>query len=121
MLYVQEDREGVAHLEICRDVLLEEGVFFTDGNCARWKEIKRYYCLEDLARLNWKIIRTRNCYSDEYRLRKAAEVLVPSPVSPDKVQAVYVKTRSKLREVEASMKSSKRQLKIVVNTDLYEF
>src|SRR5262245_18660625 len=71
MLYVQQDRRSIAHLEIDPCVLQLDGSVFTDGNAAA-NGTRLYARLEDLARLDWRIINTPNCYSKEYKRKKAA-------------------------------------------------
>jgi len=54
-------------------------VIFTDGNAAA-SETKFYTEPDGLDKLDWKVINTQNCYSKEYKHKKAAEVLVPDSV-----------------------------------------
>lgn len=51
---------------------------FTDGNAAKATIV--YDDISDLDKIDWKIIRTTDCWSRKYRDKKAAEVLVPEQV-----------------------------------------
>ena len=66
-----------------------DGVLSTDGNaaCSETKFFK-----DDGARpfLDWNILRTRNCYSKEYKRRKCAEVLVPDRVPVECMRQICV-------------------------------
>lgn len=80
------------------DLLDLPGVLTTDGNAASHRT-SFYYGREGLDQLNWKILTTRNCYSPDYKWRKAAEVLVPDCINPDLIDYVAVSsmaTRTKL-------------------------
>lgn len=93
MLYVQQDRRGIAHLEVDSAVLQLDGCVFTDGNAAS-NETRVYDRLEELAQLDWRVIRTTKCYSKEYKRKKAAEVLAISPVPPRYLRRVHVADQS---------------------------
>lgn len=75
-------------------------IFFTDGNAASY-ETSFYDHITDLDSLNWDIIRTRNCSSDVYRRKKAAEVLIPDQISPDFFRRIVVydqKSKTQLKK-----------------------
>jgi len=128
MLYVQEDRDVVAHLEVTPLLLLHKGVFFSDGNCAS-PATDVFYDLEDLECLDWDIILfERNCWSREYKRVKAAEVLVPEQVHPVFIKRIHVRTEIVRLRVEAALREDAREngdtshkCEIVVSPDLYEF
>ena len=71
------------------DVLDVPGVLTTDGNAA--SEATTFYRgRAGLQYLDWKILRTRDCYSPEYKRRKAAEVLVPGKIDAALIKHVAV-------------------------------
>jgi len=83
-LYCQEK---ILYICIDREILAEEGVCFSDGNVANYNT--KIYCdLNDLRKLNWKIIRDtswkrKNPFEEQEAKRiKGAEVLVPKRVVP---------------------------------------
>ncbi|MFC1937065.1 DarT ssDNA thymidine ADP-ribosyltransferase family protein [Chloroflexota bacterium] len=58
-------------------VLQIHGIRYTAGNAAARATIF-HRAPVDLSVLDWKVIRTNNCFSKKYKRRKAAEVLVPN-------------------------------------------
>ena len=76
MLYVQAEKRTIAHLVITPSVLEHQGTLFTDGNAAA-RGTRFFSRVEDLSQLDWRVIRTPNCYTPEWKRRKAAEVLLP--------------------------------------------
>ena len=96
---VQRKGPTTAHVQVDPGILTEDGVFFSDGNCAA-DETDIYDNLHMLERLNWEAIRARSFrngdwpavpdpYTGEpranptYKRCKSAEVLVPKRVSPE--------------------------------------
>lgn len=66
------------------------GTVFTDGNVASG-ETYIYTDLECLSELDWHVVReVPNCYSREYKRKKAAEVLVPDHIPSDYFLRVVV-------------------------------
>ena len=56
----------------------------------RSDSVRIFRGVEALDSLDWRIIDTRDCYSREYKHKKAAEVLVPNRVSPRLIRRVAV-------------------------------
>jgi len=82
-------------------VFRSKGIYFTEGNAAS-SATKFFTSPTDLARLDWVIIRTPNCYSAEYKRKKSAEVLVPNEVSADYIVGIVVfndKAKRRLRDI----------------------
>jgi hypothetical protein len=66
-----------------------DGVLSTDGNAAS-NESQFFEGDGAMPHLDWQIIRTRNCYSKEYKRRKCAEVLVPEHVPVTCIRRISV-------------------------------
>lgn len=82
MDYVTIPQEHLVFIEVdAIQVFKMPGVIFTDGNAAS-RATNFYTDLADLDRLDWQVLRTPNCWSSEYKRKKAAEVLVPKWVPP---------------------------------------
>ncbi|MBI3940396.1 MAG: DUF4433 domain-containing protein [Acidobacteria bacterium] len=92
MLYVQRDQSAVVHLELDLKVLSVAGTVFSDGNAAA-RNTQFYRDPEDIERLYWDVIPLQNCFSKGYKCKKAAEVLVRSPVSPRYILKVHVRDK----------------------------
>jgi hypothetical protein len=98
-------------VEVSNDVLDFEGAWMSDGNAAKGKT--SFYPQRSGAReVDWEIIDTPNCYSETYRWRKAAEVLVPDRVPPRYFTRICVRTpraRARVRrEIDALLRSRVR-------------
>lgn len=101
MLYVQRDKRSIAHLLITPAVLEHEGTLFTDGNAAS-RGSRLFNSLEDLNQLDWHVLGRSDCYWPEWKRKKAAEVLLPSPVSPSLIKRIHVMdavTRGKIEDL----------------------
>jgi hypothetical protein len=105
MLYVQHGRRReVAHLELSIDVFDIPGAIFTDGNAAH--ESTTYFRDPgDLSRLVWHVIHEPRCYSIDWKHWKAAELLLPSPVSPSSIERVHVMDEAQRRDVQSMLPS----------------
>jgi hypothetical protein len=117
MLYVQDNKAVIAHLEIDPALLAVEGTYFSDGNAAS-NGTRFFYALEDLDELDWSVIRTPDCWSREYKRKKAAEVLAPSPVEPAWITRVHVMNNAARRSAMAQLRG--RGVAVVVSPYLYE-
>ena len=76
------------------------GVWTTDGNAAS-RSTTIYPGRGALQSLDWVILRTRNCFSSEYKRKKCAAVLVPDRIGPDLFARICVhsdRSRVKLCE-----------------------
>ena len=78
------DQEELVFIEVdAVKAFSTPGAVFTDGNVASG-ETYIHTDLEGLSELDWHVIReVPNCYSREYKRKKAAEVLVPDHVPSD--------------------------------------
>ncbi len=88
MLYVQGDQDNIVILEVRRELILKDGVLFTDGNAAS-NSTDFYNDLSDLDNLDWECLRAK--YWTEFidgKRTMMAEVLVPDVVSVDKIEAI---------------------------------
>lgn len=83
--------KDIVLLRLSRKLMLQKGVWFTDGNAANDPTLF-YNKLEDLDKLDWDCIRARywNDYEDGKR-KCMAEILVP-----DKISENYIKRKSHL-------------------------
>ena len=81
-----------------------KGVIFTDGNAAS-NETNFYTRIEDIIQLDWDIIRTQDCYTREYKRKKAAEVLVPDRVPAELIKRVVVASKEARRALRQSIKN----------------
>lgn len=88
MLYVQQSQFAIAHLEIDPAVVATAGTVFSDGNAAS-NETRFFADARDLAELDWHVIRTDNCFSRNYKRKKAAEVLAASPVEARYIRRIH--------------------------------
>lgn len=110
--------EDIVFLRLSRKLMLQQGVWFTDGNAAN-TPTQAYNSLEDLDKLDWKCIRAEYWTEYEDGKRKCmAEILVP-----DKISANYIKRRSYLfvQDQEAKNRIEKviPSARVYVNDDLY--
>jgi len=93
----RELQEKIIYLHIDPHVLDLPNVVFTDGN-ARSERTAFYDRLEDLKRLDWKILRAKYWGDndrekhDENKRRRAAEVLVPDCIPVSYSQRITVMT-----------------------------
>ena len=83
--------EGIVLLRLPRMLMLQKGVWFTDGNAANTPTLS-YDNLEDLDKLDWECIRAEYWTEYEDGKRKCmAEILIP-----DKISANYIKRKAYL-------------------------
>lgn len=107
-------------------VLQLDGVLSTDGNAASG-DTSFYHGDGALPHLDWQVLNCPNCYSREYKRKKAAEVLVPDMVTIDVIDRVSTFSDGALRRLEATSRKIAKLLKveeadlppIQVNTGLY--
>ena len=99
---------------VCKSVLLEPGVYFSDGNAAS-SRTKIYSGLKNLKHLNWEIIYDEFWYAfkplygksllipdEEVKRLKQAEVLVPRKIPPEKIRRIVVSSsvvKTRLKEI----------------------
>jgi hypothetical protein len=78
-------------------------ILSTDGNAAS-DDTTFYRGMGAWDQLDWKVLRTPNCFSREYRRKKAAEVLVPDSLPRDHFVHLVVRkaeTSKKLTDIVA--------------------
>jgi hypothetical protein len=83
-------------------IFRKAGVVFTDGNAAA-TGTSFFMDTANLNSLDWTIIRTPNCFSDEYKRKKAAEVLVPDQVPIDCFIRIVVFSEGANKELNTSV------------------
>lgn len=87
-------------IEVSNEVLDLDDTWMSDGNAT--SEATGFYPQRTGAEaVIWEIVDTRDCYSQEYKWRKAAEVLVPDRVPPRYFSRICVRTpraRTQLRK-----------------------
>jgi hypothetical protein len=100
-LFYMADNTPMLHEKVSQDpnvILLQirldaancKGVYFTDGNLAV-HSTSVFSDPEDLVKLNWSIILSRNpAYSDEWKRMRMAEVLILSVCPPEFIQNIHV-------------------------------
>lgn len=76
------------------------GVLFTNGNAAKF-ETQFFSSPTNLDKLAWHIIRTYNCFSEEYKWKKAAEVLVPRKIPTRMFKRIVIYSRDARSRLEA--------------------
>jgi len=95
MLYVRKELQNdLVVLYVDRDVILQTGVIFADGNAAS-ERIRFFSDIADLSRLDWDCLRA--AYWTEFpegSRKRCAEVLVPESVPADWIRRVVTKTDS---------------------------
>lgn len=99
---IQRKYPGRKMVYICirAEIIGEKGVCFSDGNIANTQEIagmkhstKIYSELKDLEKLDWKRIKQFdqvNCFFDEAKRIKSAEVLVPAKIDHSWIEKLIV-------------------------------
>lgn len=105
-------------LRLSRKLMLQKGVWFTDGNAANTPTLS-YDSLEDLDKLDWECIRAEYWTDYEDGKRKCmAEILIP-----DKISANYIKRRSHLfvenQETRNRIEAILPDTRIAINKDMY--
>jgi hypothetical protein len=81
--YVKNQDTTITFIEIATAMVFKKkGVLYTDGNAASG-DTEFFRDASGIDQINWKIVlHTPNCYSQEYKRIKCAEVLVPDRVDP---------------------------------------
>lgn len=118
MLYVQEDAEAIAHIEVVPFVLRLKGTFFADGNAAA-QETNFYYDKNSLHKLDWQIIHERHGWDPEFKRKKSAEVLVPDRVGREYFKRIHVSSRAAWVRSKPLFKGYRT--KLIVSRELYEW
>lgn len=121
MLYVTCHDGGlqndVAVLKIDIEILENDGVSFSDRNCAK-HDVNIFTDLSDLTNLKWDIIKTKNCWSQAYRPYKSAEVLVFNKVDVSYIYSVFLATQETKRKVDRMVQT---EMKGIINVKPNEF
>lgn len=110
--------EDIIIIRLPRNLMLQKGVWFTDGNAANTPTLS-YNRLEDLDKLDWECIRAE--YWTEYedgKRKRMAEILVP-----DKISANYIIRKSYLfvqnQETKLLIEEVIPDVRAVIKEDLY--
>lgn len=94
MLYKVREEKGEENIVIIKvniNLLLMDDVYFSDKNCAiQLEDVNIYKDIQDLDKLDWKIIMTEKCYSPKYKMFKMAEVLVPDMISLSSIEKIVI-------------------------------
>lgn len=94
-------------------IFQKPGVIFTDGNAAS-EETCFYNNIVDLNKLDWYIIHhIQNCYSREYRRKKAAEILVPYRVPSGLFTRIVLNCKEAVNNLCERVKSARERLKVL--------
>lgn len=123
MLYVRREiQDDLVILFFDRELLVQDGVVFTDGNAASgptnfFNDVSR------LADLDWDCIRAEywNDYPDGTRIR-CAEVLVPHAIPFGEIRYIRVRTRStrdRFDQLMRETRSGQRPPPVGVEPDLF--
>lgn len=115
-LLEQEDLVFI-DIDACLILNLDE-VLYTDGNAAS-DETTIYCAPVNLTVLDWRIIRTPNCYSIEYKRKKASEVLVPNNVPLDYFSRFVVYNENALETIRNQFAEASLDFEVVVNLGYY--
>lgn len=116
MLFVNKEiQEDIVILAFNKNLLIREGIIFTDGNAAVNKT-KFYGDLNDLEQLNWSCINSRywNDYEDGKR-EVMAEILIPNKVNITQLKKIYCYDEA----TESFIQDLDDELDIEINTKLY--
>jgi len=98
------------------DILLIDGVYFTDGNAAS-SATKFYTDLKDLDKVFWDLFNTERCFvDDEEKRRKQAEVLVPHRIPPEKLQRIVAYDEKLLKRIKDQID---RDIPIFIDKSFY--
>ena len=92
MLYRRKGiQDSIAILAINKNLLSQEGVWFTDGNAAS-NGTAFYYYLNDLNNLDWDCIWDQYWnHHDDGRRKRCSEVLVPDSIHPSRIERIIVR------------------------------
>lgn len=117
-------QEDIAHLHLSKNVLLLPEIVFTDGNAAS-ASTKFYTSLNDLEKLDWKLLRAESWRDKdpikhkENGRKRSAEVLVPYHLPVSYIMSISVHDNKALKRVEEITDELGVHLKIKINPDLY--
>lgn len=102
MHYVRKDsQDNLCYICVKKDILLLDGVYFTDGNAAS-SATKFYTDLKDLDKESWDFFDPeKRCYEKEEKRKKQAEVLVPYRIPTEKFQRIVVYDEKMFRRIRA--------------------
>lgn len=100
----------IAIIRLPRNLLLQKGVWFTDGNAANTPTIS-YDRLEDLNKLDWECIQAEYWTEYEDGKRKCmAEILVPDMISANYIQRksyLFVENQETQNRIEAILPNAR--------------
>jgi hypothetical protein len=119
MLYSRKSKQDeLIILGIDPNVLLEEGVYFSDGNAAA-SNTKFYNNLESLDLINWEILKTEG-WSDQpdWKRIKCAEALAPFTISFQKIEKIFCYNTKQIQTIKLIIQGLKESKKIDISTDL---
>ena len=110
--------EDIVILQLSRKLMLQKGVWFTDGNATNTPTLS-YDSLEDLDKLDWDCIRAEYWTDYEDGKRKCmAEILVP-----DQISANYIKRKSYLfvqnQKTQNRIEAVLPDARVAINEDMY--
>ena len=127
MLYVKyKEGNRIAHLEVDSELLLEDGVLFSDGNCA-CNDKRIHDNLQQLEQLDWEAIRSVEPPADatwgdrnrEWVRKKSAEVLVPTCVPTKWLRGIHVEKDADRRRCSDAASRVGAAIPVSVSPGLY--
>ena len=96
-----------------------DGMRFTDGNASA-DGTSFYDDIGSLNKLHWDIINTINCYSEDYRWAKAAEVLLPTKVTPAMITKVIVHSMTARDKLIGEIKETEKQTLVPIDEAIFD-
>lgn len=110
--------KDIVFLRLSRKLMLQKGVWFTDGNAANFPTLS-YDSLDDLNKLDWECIRAEywNEYEDGKR-KCMAEILIPNKISANYIKRkshIFVENQETRDRVEAILPN----VRVAISEDLY--
>jgi hypothetical protein len=109
-------KEDLCFICVTKDILLGEGVYFTDGNAAS-SATKFHTDLKDLDEVSFDLFDPEKRFVDEEeKRRKQAEVLVPHRIPPEKIQRIVVYDGKMLKRIKDQLN---RDIPIVIDKSFH--
>jgi hypothetical protein len=108
-------QNDIAVLKIDIAILGNDGVYFTDRNCAK-EGVILYEDISNLPNLKWDLIKIKNSTSPVYITYKSAEVLVFNKVDISYIYKVFLATQETKIRVDRMVQTERKGI-INVNPD----
>ena len=109
---IKDQQEELIILAIDHLLLLEQDVYFSDGNAAA-QTTKFYNNLSQLKQVNWEIVGS-SFWSDQVdgKRIKCSEVLVPFTIAVERIQKVFCYNNKQVQQIEKIRQKLKEERNI---------